>query len=140
MCTANICAHYIKSINYMHLFLIGKCDLLEFIENKFASLKRSMRNVFLQLLKICFFFENIWRYKKHQIFSKTGIKYVYQTILSLRFTLIMYISFDWNKQYILPQASNHNMARQSNMRKSCAIFGICTKKSSLRNLVIPVQK
>jgi hypothetical protein len=34
MCTANMCVHYIQSINYMHSFLIRKFDF-EFIENKF---------------------------------------------------------------------------------------------------------
>jgi hypothetical protein len=34
VCTANICAYYIQSINYMQSFLIGKFDL-EFIENNF---------------------------------------------------------------------------------------------------------
>jgi hypothetical protein len=29
-----MCAHYIKSVNYMHLLYIGKFDL-EFKENKF---------------------------------------------------------------------------------------------------------
>jgi hypothetical protein len=34
ICTANICAHYMLSLKYMHSFLIGKFDF-DFIEHKF---------------------------------------------------------------------------------------------------------
>jgi hypothetical protein len=44
MCTANICAHYIESISYMHSFLIGKFDL-EFIENKFLITSLYLRKM-----------------------------------------------------------------------------------------------
>jgi hypothetical protein len=61
MCTANMCAHYMYSINYMHSFLIGKFDL-EYIEYKFLIFPLFTLNVKLGIKGI------YWNLQYWQIF------------------------------------------------------------------------